>query len=291
VKRFKKIYIEITNICNLACDFCPKTTRAPATMRVEDFREILDQVKEYTDYIYLHVMGEPLLHPEISLFLDICEEKGIRVNLTTNGTLIPLAHAMLLAKPALRQVNFSLHSLGGKTTMQSQDGYLDAILSFAKEASASSNLIVSLRLWNLPKDTSLIFGSGGNDHLFSSIEKAFGLTYQINENNMDLRGIQIADRIYVNLAQQFTWPTQKAAAISNSSFCYGLRNHAAILVDGTVVPCCLDSEGSINLGNIHRTAFSDILESPRARNLYDGFTRKESVEALCQTCGYRERFD
>ncbi len=291
VKRFKKIYIEITNICNLACIFCPKTTRAPATMRAEEFREILDQVKSYTDYVYLHVMGEPLLHPELSLILDICEEKGIWVNLTTNGTLIPLARTMLLAKPALRQVNVSLHSLGGETTLQCQDEYLAAILSFAKEASATSNLIISLRIWNLQKDASLIFENRRNDRLFSSIEKTFGLTYRINEENMPSRGMQIADRVYVNLAHQFTWPTQQAATLSRSAFCYGLRNQVAILVDGTVVPCCLDSEGIINLGNIHRTALADILDSPRARNLYNGFSRKESVEALCQTCGYRERFD
>lgn len=152
MKKFKKLYIEITNVCNLACRFCPQTIRQPEFMKLETFSKILDQIKPYTDYIYFHVKGEPLLHLEIDSFLDLSYEKGFKVNITTNGTLLNKAKDKILMKPALRQINFSLHSFDGNEGLHNKDEYINNILSFVKEAIDKTNILVSLRLWNLDKD-------------------------------------------------------------------------------------------------------------------------------------------
>lgn len=290
MKKFKKFYIEITNVCNLSCSFCPQTRRQPEFMKIETFSNILDQIKPHTDYIYFHVKGEPLLHPEIDKFLDLSYKKGFKVNITTNGTLINRAKDKLMNKPALRQINFSLHSLSGNVGYDHKEEYLSNILSFVKEVRNNAGIIISLRLWNLERDNLVNLENKRNHKMLETIEKEFDLSYKIQEKITPGRGIKIADKIYLNQDHEFKWPDLKEEEDDGIGFCYGLRNQVAILVDGTVVPCCLDGEGVINLGNIKDTHFSEIIESERANNIYDGFSRRYAVEEFCRKCGYRKKF-
>jgi radical SAM protein with 4Fe4S-binding SPASM domain len=259
-------------------------------MKLETFCKILDQIKEHTDYIYFHVKGEPLLHPDIDKFLDISHEKGFQVNITTNGTLINALKEKLIMKPALRQINFSLHSFDGNDGSDNKQGYIDNILEFVKEANHNSNVLISLRLWNLEEDNMANLEKKRNYELLEVIEKAFDLPYKIQEKVSPGRGVKIADRIYLNQDFRFQWPDLNEKEDDGVGFCYGLRNQIAILVDGTVVPCCLDGEGVINLGNMNETQFSNIVMSERASNIIEGFSKRVAVEELCRKCGYRKRF-
>ncbi|RJE90223.1 radical SAM protein [Paenibacillus sp. 1011MAR3C5] len=290
MKKFKKFYIETTSICNLSCTFCPPTQRAKGFLSVEDFSRTLDQIKPYTDYIYFHVKGEPLLHPKIDMLLDIAHEKGFKVNITTNGTLITKNKAKLLHKPALRQINFSLHSFDGHPGSEDKAGYLADILAFVKEVQESSDVIISYRLWNLDMDNEVNKQKDKNRELLGMIEEAYSLDYHIEEKFKPGTGVKIADNIYLNQDPEFKWPDLKEPEDDGKGFCYALRNQAGVLIDGTVIPCCLDGEGVINLGNIHDKPFDEIIEGERATNLYDGFSRREAVEELCRKCGYRQRF-
>lgn len=290
MKKFKKFYIETTSICNLSCSFCPPTQRAKGFISVVDFKKTLDQIKPHTDYIYFHVKGEPMLHPKIDELLDISHEKGFKVNITSNGTLITKNKAKLLGKPALRQINFSLHSFDGHAGSTNKEGYLAEILSFVKEAVTSSSIIISFRLWNLDMDNETNQQRNKNRELLGMIEKAFDLDYKIEEKFIPGTGVKIAERIYLNQDPEFKWPDLKEPEDDGKGFCHALRNQAGILIDGTVIPCCLDGEGVINLGNIHETQFSEIIENERATKLYEGFSRREAVEELCRKCGYRQRF-
>ncbi|REK77073.1 radical SAM/SPASM domain-containing protein [Paenibacillus paeoniae] len=290
MKKFKKFYIETTSICNLSCTFCPPTQRAKGFLSVEDFTRTLDQVKPFTDYIYFHVKGEPLLHPKIDKLLDIAHEKGFKVNITTNGTLITKNKAKLLNKPALRQLNFSLHSFDGHPGSEDKAGYLADILAFVKEANESSDVIVSYRLWNLDMNNEINKQEDKNRELLGMIEEAYSLDYRIEEKFKPGTGVKIADRIYLNQDPEFKWPDLREPEDDGRGFCHALRNQAGVLIDGTVIPCCLDGEGVIDLGNIHEQPFADIIEGERANNLYDGFSRREAVEELCRKCGYRQRF-
>lgn len=291
MKKFKKFYIEITNVCNLNCDFCPKTGRKPEYMSIDLFCNILDQIEKHTDYIYFHVKGEPLLHPHIDKLLDISYERGFKVNITTNGTLINKVKDKLLMKPGLRQVNFSLHSFDGNEMKVDKEEYINNILAFTKEARSNTDTIISLRLWNLDEEDSLInLDRKRNNKILELIEKEFNLPYKIQEKVEPGRGIKIGDKLYLNQEYQFQWPDLNVEEDDGLGFCYGLRNQVAILVDGTVVPCCLDGEGVINLGNIKNEHFSDIIEGERAKRIIEGFSKREAVEELCRKCGYRRRF-
>ena len=289
MKTFKKVYIEITSVCNLACSFCPPTQRAKGLIKVEQFEKILDQIRPHTKYIYLHVKGEPLLHPRIDQLLDAAHERGFKVNITTNGTLIKKQREKLLGKPALRQMNFSLHSFDGHEGSENREKYLGDILEFVRDA-REHNVIFSYRLWNIQRDDQTDVDRRKNAETLDILEKEYNLSFKIEERVEPGKGVKIAPNVYLNQDHEFKWPSLLEPEYTGKGFCHALRSQAAILVDGTVVPCCLDGEGVINLGNVNEQSFSNIVESDRANNLVDGFSRREAVEELCRKCGYRQKF-
>lgn len=306
LKKFKKIYIEITNVCNLACSFCPQTKRKPMFMSLETFEKILKEIKGYTQYIYFHVKGEPLLHPEIDKFLDLSFQYGFKVNITSNGTLINNVKDKIIAKPALRQINLSLHSFYGSENIgvpekNSEENleenseeplkeYLQGIFKFTFEALEKSNIIIAYRLWNLDKGNASNIDINKNSHIIEALENAFDLDYKIEDKLIKSGGIKLSERVYLNQDYEFKWPGMAETNLGKEGFCYGLRTQAAILADGTVVPCCLDGEGIIDLGNIKEKSFSEIIEGERANKIFDGFSNRQVVEELCQRCGFRQRF-
>jgi len=227
-------------------------------------------------------MGEPLLHPQISRFFDICGEFGFKVNLTTNGTLIDKMTDMLISKLSLRLVSISVHSFEGDKP--ALDSYLDTIFEFVLKAQ-KKNILCGLRLWNI-KDS---VENDENRHIINRIEKEFSTLSLQSELNS--RGIEVSKGVYLNFAKQFDWPGLEKDLVSEKGFCHGLRDQIGILVDGTVVPCCLDSQGIIALGNINTQNFSSIIESERAKAIRKGFSSRIAVEELCQKCGYRKRFN
>ncbi len=289
LKTFKKVYIEITSVCNLACSFCPPTERAKGLIKVEQFNKILDEIRPHTKYIYLHVKGEPLLHPRIDQLLDAAHEKGFKVNITTNGTLIKKNREKILGKPALRQINFSLHSFDGHEGSENREKYLGDILDFVRE-SREYKTIISYRLWNLQQDHVSDVAARRNRETLEILENEYNLDYRIEEKVEPGKGVKIGSNIYLNQDHEFRWPSLREPEDEGKGFCHALRSQAAILVDGTVVPCCLDGEGVINLGNVHEKSFSEIVDGERANNIIDGFSRREAVEELCRKCGYRQKF-
>ena len=296
MKQFKKIYIEITNICNLDCSFCPKTSRKPEFMGLDLFRKILDEVKGHSEYLYLHVMGEPLLHPDIGAFLDLCGEKGFKVNITTNGTLIKETKNKLLSKPVIQAINFSLHIFDENTPRNVIDEYLKEVFGFIGESGETPGFIACFRLWNMKarntaNSAEKVHSAEMNSYILERIEKFFKVSLRTEKTPSTGNGIKIRDNIYVSLGSFFDWPDKGIPDLNDEGFCLGLRQQVAILVDGTVVPCCLDSEGIINLGNINESSFKKIIEGKRAMNLYRGFSGRKVVETLCRKCGYRKRFD
>lgn len=287
LKKFKKIYIEITNRCNLACSFCPRSERKKSFMRPEEFRAILGAIEGYTDHLALHVLGEPLLHPELGVLLALCQEHSLKVNLTTNGTLLPQRQELLLASPALRQVNISLHSFSEHDGDPTISGYLPEILSFIREAEATG-LLISLRLWNLPPTgTSL---PSPNETILKTLEYFFGLSEPLVARLTPGHGITLAPKVFLSQNNRFTWPHGPAPDLGDKGTCRGLKDHVAILVDGTVAPCCLDGEADIPLGNIHAQSLAGILASPRAVAMRTGFSQWRLTEPLCRRCTFRQSF-
>ena len=278
-KRLTKIYLEITNLCNLSCSFCHGTARPPKTVTAEEFRALTAKLVPYTDYLYLHVLGEPLMHPELPELLKISTELGFRTCLTTNGTLLRARQELLLEYAAhLGKVSISLHSAEGSGLAVAT--YLDGVLDTAK-ALSERGVVTVLRLWNL--------GERGkhaeNDTILASLRARFPAPWVENR-----RGTTIAPSLYLEWGERFDWPDLAASDYGEIGTCYGLRDQIAVLSDGTVVPCCLDSEGTIALGNLFDSDLADLLASPRATAILEGFRNRRAVEPLCRRCGYARRF-
>lgn len=277
MKPFRKIYVEISNRCNLRCSFCPGTARPLGAMSEEDFTRLLPKLRPYTDFLYFHLMGEPLCHPLLARFLILAGEAGFRVILTTNGTLLPRTREALLSAPALHKVNISLQAFEGSGMAMDFDAYLAGCFAFGQAAAGKT--IVCYRLWNL----------GGQDSRNPEILRALE-AYFPRPWVRERRGIRLRDRVYLELGEKFDWPDLSAPQTGGEIRCYGLKDQLGILWDGTVVPCCLDHEGDIPLGNIFRQELGEILKSPRAEALRKGFQTGNPPEPLCRRCGYATRF-
>ena len=285
MRKFKQIYVEITNICNLNCSFCPKNNRPKRFMTVDEFDTITDEISPITNTICLHLMGEPLLHPNIKEIFEICNEKNLNVYLTTNGTLLK-QNLDLLKSGCAKRISVSLHSFEANTNSNSLDEYLEDVLLSCKEISDNSQTCIEFRLWN--EDSNKKAKNTLNKNIVNKINKIFNTN--LADQNLQCH-ISITDKIYISFADIFEWPINTENQEKNSvKFCYGLRSHFGILCDGTVVACCLDSEGKLALGNIFQSKISDILNTPRAQNIYKGFTDRNTTEEFCKTCTYANKF-
>ena len=278
----KKAYLEITNLCNLSCVFCPGTRRPTGFLTPEDFSLLAGRLRPHTEYLYLHLMGEPLAHPQLEEILRRAGALGFRVMITTNGTLLEERGRLLLASPAVERVSVSLHSFEGNEGDGLAD-YLDRCLRFACSASAGGKRC-ALRLWNL--DGAGTRGANRqNGAILSTLKGAFPGPWKEGR-----RGTTLAPGVFLEWGEVFDWPDLSAPEGDGPTFCYGLRDQVGVLWDGTVVPCCLDHEGDIPLGNLYRQTLAEILESPRARAIYDGFSRGRASEPLCRRCGFARWF-
>lgn len=277
MKRFQKIYVEISNRCNLRCAFCPGTRRNPRAMTEGEFRSLLPKLRPWTEHLYFHLMGEPLCHPELEQFLALAGEYGFRVILTTNGTLLAKNQQLLLSAPALHKVNISLHAFEANDLSVPFRDYLAQCFAFGQQA--QGKVLVVYRLWN----------AGGadrrNQEILAAMKEAFPGDWVAER-----RGTRIGDRVYLEQGEKFDWPDMDAPEGSARVFCYGLKDQLGILADGTVVPCCLDHEGDLALGNLFHQSMEEILDSPRARAIREGFRNRQAPEALCRKCGYARRF-
>lgn len=273
---YNKVYVEITNICNMHCSFCHGHSRIPQQMSTEAFTCILNKLKGHTKYIYYHLMGEPLTHPHLHQFIEMAGARGYKSILTTNGTLLPERQDELL-NAGVHKVNISLHSFEDGND-EDHARYICRLTDFAKSA-ANAGTIVVFRLWNKG------FDNGKNEFALKILKE--NIPGEWAENT---RGIRIRSKIFVEFGERFEWPDSNAEIKGTEFYCYGLKDQFGILVDGTVVPCCLDSDGIIDLGNIFKEDIGEILHSQRALDILEGFQCGNASEALCKRCCYAQRF-
>lgn len=246
-------------------------------MTHDEFSAVLEKVSPYAKSVFFHLMGEPTAHGELTDFIRQVKAGGMKPILTTNGTLLPkVGDGIIEAVPY--RVNISLHSFEANT-IGDFNSYIMGCFEFAKKA-AASGIFCIFRLWN----------EGGldskNQEILSLCRDFFGTDWVETK-----KGYRIADRIFLEWDRKFDWPDLEAPCYEGDSFCLGVREQIGILCDGTVVPCCLDSDGVVNLGNIFTSSVEEILSSKRAMDILRGFQNHGAVEELCRRCSYRTRFN
>ena len=286
-----RCYIEITNVCNLNCDFCPKHRRASRQLSIDEFDLLTEKIRGRVVFLYFHLMGEPLLHPLLPDFIRMAREKGFRTVLTSNGTLLDKLPSPNNHHPLPHKVQLSLHSheSNGKGILAE---YIDKVMQFAIPAAEQGTCVV-LRLWN----------QGGRE---SENEQVMQLLEQYVQKPWIERpdGYRLCDNLYLEFDRKFEWPmpidVTKNSPLGGSPmlitseyvpkrrgvevFCKALRKQIGILSDGSLVPCCMDHDGDITLGNLFTQSLDEILESPRAKAMTEGFRHHRATESLCQNC-------
>lgn len=256
----KKVYIEITNSCNLNCPFCIKTTEAKRFLSFDEFKIILGKLKGFTKYLYFHILGEPFMHPLINEFIDYASKEGFFVNITTNGYLLSC-----LKTSNVRQINISLQSIMEKTDLNNY------MLELFKVTDNLPNTIISYRMWI-------------NNPLKDDILKLINKHYHASA--ADFNNVKLKDRVFLSSFHEFIWPDLNNDYYCEKGSCYALKDHIGILSNGKVVPCCLDTKGDIDLGNIFEDDIKDILNGERAQKMLKGFQNKQKCEELCKHCSF-----
>ncbi len=278
-KRFAKAYIEITNVCNLKCSFCKGTSREKHFMNVDDFYLYASHLSNYTDYVYLHVLGEPLLHPHLKEILQICNKLNLKVCITTNGTLLEKQKHTLLASGCLYKLCVSVHSFQANENNIVLEDYITSCAKICLEAS-QNGIISVLRMWNMEK------GKAKDESSFTFNKNTEQILHSVYGNaswEYTPRGIKISDRLFLEYGEKFNWrETDKKDKVR----CYALRDQIGVLCDGTVVPCCIDCDGKLSLGSLKNKSIEEILQTQRAKNIYNGFMGGVAAEDYCKACGF-----
>ena len=305
------VYIEITDVCNLNCSFCPcgkanssasshSTNKPREFMSTELFERCLTESATVAENVYFHVLGEPTLHPGFGLYLKKLEATPLKLNLTTNGTKIARTGKLILASPAVRQVNFSTHAYA-ELPQDDATRHLQDVLDFCKMANAiRPDLYINLRLWNVGDYAS----DAWNRTLLAKVNETFGNDSDNTESGTQIslehfcsrhKSFNVTGRIYLHQDSRFEWPELDERRKTRderiaTGTCRALDTHVAILHDGRVVACCLDHSGQITLGRIQEQNLAEILESPAAKSLREGFEKHELRLPLCQSCSFCKRF-
>lgn len=287
---FHRAYVEITNVCGLACSFCPPKDAPTQIMELSFFKHVLEQLKPYTNEIALHVMGDPMVLSNLTNYLDYADKLGFKVMITTSGFYLDDTRREAIFHPSLRQLNISLNSFNKNSVSRTFEAYLEPILQVCDEKLAQErDFFINLRLWNLDDlHSEHLF----NAKLFDCLENHFSLAQGLIASAVsgERQSIRLASKILLHFDHYFEWPNLGNPFVSHG-YCQGLNKQIAILVDGRVVPCCLDSEGVMELGNLHATNLGKILTSKRADTIRTEFAVNRCSEELCQKCSYKERFN
>ena len=284
-----RCYIEITNVCNLSCDFCPKHNRQERRMSAQEFDLVTDRLRDRAIFLYFHLMGEPMLHPLLPDFIRMAREKGFRTVLTSNGTLPVKAMRLLSSLPHKVQLSLHSHESNGKGILSD---YIDKVMQFAIPAAEQGSCIV-LRLWNLGGRES------ENEQVMQLLEKYVQKPWHERPD-----GYRLCDNLYLEFDRKFEWPilseVTETSPLGGSPmlitseyvpkrrgaeiFCKALHKQIGVLSDGSLVPCCMDHNGDIRLGNLFTQSLDEILESPRAKAMIEGFRHHKATELLCRNC-------
>ena len=282
---FKRIYLEISNICNVQCSFCPVVEKDKKLMDVSEFEAILQQVAPLAEIVCLHLLGEPLAHPKFRQILEICEKYHAQIDLTTNGLLIKRYATDIVNSTCVRQVNFSLQVFKDNFPQRDIEPYLAPIFEFVKMAHHfKPSLYINFRLWNQGSH------DADNEDIYARIEEHFGITINRNVEVGAIKSKRIWNRLYLHFDSRFEWPSYELPHQGTKGRCNGTVNHIGIHADGSVVPCCLDKNAVINLGNVKEQPLEAIINSDRFTAIRNGFLSGVLVEDFCQHCTYINRF-
>jgi len=287
--KFHRVYIEITNICGLKCSFCTTPATENASMSLKVFENTIKQLPSYTKEVALHILGDPLVLSNLTSYLDILANYNLRAFITTSGYYIKNHTVKTLLHPSVKQINISINSYNKNDNIITFDEYLEPIFELIDSKLANNiEAFINLRIWNLDETMS---ETNFNKGFFSKVAKHFNITLDSKRIYQEKpKSIRIAYKTLLHFDSYFEWPSLDNPIYGDGT-CQGLSSHFGILSNGKVVPCCLDSKGDMELGNITKEPLEKILYNSKSTSIINGFKANKALEELCQRCSYKNRFN
>ena len=287
--KFYRIYMELTNVCGLSCSFCPTKALPSKEMDLAFFESIVMQAKAYTKEVACHVVGDPLTLSNLHAYLDILHKHGLKAMLTTSGYFLKKHAYDTLFHPCVKQINISLNSFNKNDTSLTFEQYINPVLALCQaKLQREEDLFINLRVWNLDE---MMSERAFNETLFQKLASSFGTELDLQTIYKERpKSLRLASKVLVHFDNYFEWPSLNNQIYGDGT-CQGLQSHVAILANGKVVPCCLDCDGVIELGDLHESTLEEVLTAERAVNMLEGFKEGKAIEELCQKCSYKERFN
>jgi len=287
--KFYRIYIELTNVCGLRCSFCPTKALPNSTMDLEFFESLIKEAKGFTREIACHVVGDPLTLSNLEAYLDIIAKYQMKAMLTTSGYFMKKQTFETLFHPAVKQINVSLNAFNKNDTSITFEQYMQPILKLCHEKiKQKKELFINLRMWNLDE---IMSEAKFNQELFELLEKAFDVTLDLKSlDPQEKKSIRLDNKVLLHFDNYFEWPSLKNKNYGHGT-CQGLDSHIGILANGDVIPCCLDSDAVMKLGNIKEQSLKEIVYGKRATAMREGFKIRQCSEEMCLKCSYKDRFN
>ncbi|MCQ2837512.1 SPASM domain-containing protein [Helicobacter pylori] len=278
-KLFKKIYIELSDICGLQCSFCPNPKNIRGVMPLELFEKICKEAAPLTPIITLHVLGDPCKLKNLNRYLSTAKRFSLKVDLVTSG--VYLHDFETLLQDAIYQISISLDAGLDNHNKINQHRYIQKILEFCRyKCEKNSEVFLNLRIQDSTLDK--------HQNLIKPFLESFEC---VSLESLRSQGrARLFKKSFLNIQKTFKWPNLNAQNPLNQEskipYCYGLIKQIAILSNGVVVPCCMDTQAHINLGDLNHMPLKDILNSQKAMAIKTHFLKGEALEPLCQNCSY-----
>lgn len=277
--KFKKIYIELSDICGLKCDFCPSAKGLRGVMSVENFSVLLPQIYDKAQVFCLHILGDPLWIDNLKDYINLAQKYAMELEITTSGFyLSPKNQALLLQSTNIRQINISLMAFLSQKKVGFEE-YFNPILKLCESHfQQKCKSFINLRLWNL---NAHFIAPKQNFEIYRLLERYFGTKIDIK-----LKQNRLQRHILLHQNRLFNWVDLKGKKQNFQGTCHALKEQIGILSDGSLVPCCFDTKADIFLGNVFEKNFNELLNSKRLKAMKKGFEQNKRVEALCQRCEF-----
>jgi radical SAM protein with 4Fe4S-binding SPASM domain len=286
--KFYRIYIELTNICGLRCSFCPTKNLPNETMSLDFFESTIKEAKKFTNEIACHVVGDPLTLSNLSDYLDVIHKYKMRAMLTTSGYFMKKHSYETLFHPCVKQINISLNAFNKNDTTFTFEQYIKPILAFCHEkVKRKEESFINFRMWNLDESMS---EENFNLELFKKLNSEFNTALDLKDlDPKEKKSIRLEYKVLLHFDNYFEWPSLGNKNHGHGT-CQGLNSHIGILADGRVVPCCLDNDAVMELGNLKKQPLKEIVYGKRATDIVEGFKVANCSEEMCLKCSYKDRF-
>jgi len=222
--------VETTNHCNLKCITCPtheRMKRRRGYMSEDVYKEVLRQLdcgstKGNPLSVGLSNWGEPLLHPSIIDYINMASTRSFRTSLVTNGTLLNRDLSKRLMDSGLDELTFSIDGVG--------KAYEDI------RGIPYNNIKNKIDEFLSIKET---VGWKGSVRIRTVVCESNSSAFKEIYDEWKGHGIEFS------IQREVLWKDAE-----RNDPCEFIKSTIVVLWNGDIVPCCVDYDGELNLGNV-----------------------------------------